>query len=589
MFVMKVRSIVMVGLFASLASAAPRSPEEISNVALNFAAQKMPQIASQLKLSSTNQAKLYASENGSQPNYQIIHLKPTGWVIVSTDDVARPILAYNLESNRTEKVPVNFREWMQGIDEQIQWAKENQLPSSFSKDWKTLAQPHEQFLSQLSKEPKLEAGPTKAVKGPLLETEWSQDKYYNAKCPADPNGPDGHVYTGCVATAMVQIMKYYNWPRVGKGKHSYESDYGTLSANFGKTKYHWKSMPVPKPNQYNNPLATAMYHAGVAVDMQYSAEGSGAYMSDANEALNTYFRYRTSGLAEKNDMAEEDWARLLKKEIDANRPLLYAGSGSQGGHAFVCDGYDYSNPQNKKFHFNWGWGGYYNGYYSIGALNPANYSFNGGNEVIYGIKPIRIMKSPSHVTVRKVTKTSAVIEWEDTTNNEKGFRIYNGSHVIKTVKANTFKTKIGHLIPGTRYTLRVAAFRPNAESRHVPVRFRTRGKQPSILPIYMNQTLDGKLTPKEKSTHRDTYAKYYTFKLTKAQKVVISVSSKDFYAGIFVMEGKDKHGPTVYSTYTYAHQIDEHVDLEAGRYTIEVNSYYSDVTGKFSISLHRDK
>jgi len=363
----KIGKIALLGLSsAGMVLAAPVDTDILNNVALNFASSHG--VLNPTKLKVRSETVFENAEELSAENYKIINLQPTGWVIVSTDDVAKPILAYNLDSNRTQIMPENFKKWMQGISEQIEWAKNNLHESPFSEQWKTLSLPHSKYLSLHPEKRTTELRTaSENKKGPLLQTEWDQGKYYNTMCPADSDGPDGHVWAGCVATAMVQIMKYYNWPSVGKGSHSYDSDYGTLSANFGTTHYHWKSMPVPKVTDYNDEVAKIMYHAGVAVDMQYSANGSGAYMSDADYALKNYFRYVTKGRAFRSDMTDGEWTLLLRKEIDANRPVLYAGYGGAGGHAFICDGYDFDNGNDdasERFHFNWGWSGYYNGYYA---------------------------------------------------------------------------------------------------------------------------------------------------------------------------------------------------------------------------------
>lgn len=572
---------------AALLSAAPVDTDTLNNVALNFASSHGSPNPSKLKVRPETVSK--SAEKLAGGNYKIIHLQPTGWVIVSTDDVAKPILAYNLESNRTQVIPENFKNWMTGISEQIEWAKNNLHSSPFADQWKVLGLSHEKYLAQ-HQERIAESGQAQAAqKGPLLQSEWNQGTYYNAMCPADADGPDGHVWAGCVATAMVQIMKYYNWPNVGKGSHSYDSDYGTLSANFGATHYHWNNMPLPQVNDYNDDVATIMYHAGVAVDMQYSPQGSGAYVSSADYALKNYFRYFTKGQAFKNNMSDEEWKLLLKKEIDGNRPIFYAGYGGSGGHAFVCDGYNFDDSS-EKFHFNWGWSGHYDGYYEIGALEPGSYSFNDDNEVIYGIRPMRFMKAPSNLRASNITKTSVVLRWEDKIRNEKGFKIYKGTRLIKRVPANTQSTRIGRLIPGTKYTLRVSAYRGFNESRRVPVVFKTLGKRPGILPLYMNQTLDGKLTDRVASTHRDgSYAKYYTFTLAQAKKVTISLNSTDFDTYLILLDGRGKANPVIASDDDGGEGTNSMItiDLEAGKYTIEATSYTSGVTGSFSVSLKK--
>ena len=194
-------------------------------------------------------------------------------------------------------------------------------------------------------------------------------------------------------------LKYWEYPSQGTGFHSYnEDDYGTISANFGSTTYQWSSMPN-NISSSNNAVATLMYHCGVSVDMNYSPQVSGAYVITAQSpvthcseyAFTTYFGYDNSVQGvERANYTTDSWIQLLKTELDAGRPIEYAGFGSGGGHAFVCDGYD----NNDYFHFNWGWGGYYDGYFLIDALNPSGTGtgggdggYNSGHQAVIGIMP----------------------------------------------------------------------------------------------------------------------------------------------------------------------------------------------------------
>ena len=180
---------------------------------------------------------------------------------------------------------------------------------------------------------------------PLLTTTWDQGCYYNALCPSDPSGiyTCGHVYTGCVATAMSQIMKYHNFPPQGVGSHSYEDPpYGLQNADFGNTNYNWSSMPNNVTNS-NTPVATLMYHAGVSVNMQYSTSGSGAYNENVPYALMNYFNYNPEIVIQyKSNFSHlEDFKNLIRTDLNQQLPVYYSGSNPSEGHAFVCDGYRY--------------------------------------------------------------------------------------------------------------------------------------------------------------------------------------------------------------------------------------------------------
>jgi PKD repeat protein len=196
---------------------------------------------------------------------------------------------------------------------------------------------------------------------------------------------------GCVATAMGQIMKYWNYPPHGIGSSSYmDSPFGTLYADFDSTQYDWSQMPL-NVTRTNSSVATLMYDCGVGVQMAYSDTSSGSYIITgddpvcAQSAFVQYFGYSGAsiqGLYRQN-YSDNDWTTLLEDELNNKRPFLYAGSGNQGSHAWVCDGYDATG----YFHMNWGWAGYEDGYFSLDALNPDNIPLNSDEEALIGIGP----------------------------------------------------------------------------------------------------------------------------------------------------------------------------------------------------------
>ncbi|MBV5314034.1 MAG: C10 family peptidase [Prolixibacteraceae bacterium] len=345
----------------------------------------------QLKAATTLQLVYKASSKNSnvlasqQPRtlFYVLNAGTGGFVIVAGDDNVSPILGYSDERTfDPDKIPYNVAKWLEGYKTEIRYVIDKNIHANqeISDEWKQL------------KSATIGVNATASV-SPLMKTKWDQSPYYNALCP------DKSV-TGCVATAMAQIMKYWNYPATGSGFHSYRhSTYGTLSANFGSTTYQWSSMPN-SVNSSNNAVATLMYQVGISVDMNYSPDESGAYVlsetspeTNCSEyALKTYFGYDKSlkGIIRDN-FTQSEWISLLKKELDAGRPILYDGYGTDGGHCFVADGYD----TNNYIHFNWGWSGAYDGYFRINALNPDDVGtgggsggYNSGQEAIIGIKPL---------------------------------------------------------------------------------------------------------------------------------------------------------------------------------------------------------
>lgn len=298
-----------------------------------------------------------------------------GFVIVSADDRAIPILGYSENGSViTDNLPINIVEWLSGYESEIEWAKHN----IFEADEETT-----ELWGQMMDNAYEPIRSDRAV-SPLLNTKWGQDAPYNYYCPYN-SFVSKTCPTGCVATAMAQVMKYWEWPTRGNGSHSYSCwPYGTQSANFYNAYYHWYDMPNTNPSSSNQSIAKLMYHCGVSVEMDYGIDGSGAVIEDCVDALKDYFRYSTSVCyVEKGNYTDSQWRSLLKTELDNNRPIIYGGQGSNGGHAFVCDGYNNSN----YFHFNWGWEGNYDNYFSLSALSPDSYNYSNNQVAVIGIEP----------------------------------------------------------------------------------------------------------------------------------------------------------------------------------------------------------
>ena len=231
--------------------------------------------------------------------------------------------------------------------------------------------------------------------GPLLDPiMFSQESPYNDKCPFI-NG--GHAVTGCVATAMAQVMAYWKYPAVGTGSTTYTGGKGAQTYNFADHPFDWNNiLPTYKDGNYTttqaNAIAELMLACGASVNMDYSAEGSGSYLEFSHTALPTYFKYDPAieylHDAETN-IIERVWVAALKREFDAGRPVLYGGNPASGnGHAFCMDGYK-TDGTTVWFHVSWGWNGHYNGWYLITYLKPKehNYSLR-HNEMIINIFPL---------------------------------------------------------------------------------------------------------------------------------------------------------------------------------------------------------
>ncbi len=343
----------------------------------------------QLETSYISNNKNGIASNNSTLFYVFNILNGDGFVIVSADDNIEPILGYSLEKDFDSKnIPSNVEYWFNQTNEQISIVIDQNLTSlSANTKWNSILQ--NTFTSKKT---------TPTVVKPLLKTNWNQDPYYNDLCPLD-NGVK--TVTGCVATAMAQAMKYWNYPTTGTGSKTYTP--GTLtqqSANFGTTTYNWSNMPN-NLSSANSDIAKLMYHCGVAVEMNYGTAASGGSSSyvngsspSAEYALKNYFGYSSSlQFVSKSSYATDAlWVNVLKNELISSRVIIYRGNSSSGtsGHCFVADGFD----ANNYIHFNWGWGGYYNGYFSVASLIPGgagtgggtgDYTYNQG--ALIGLKP----------------------------------------------------------------------------------------------------------------------------------------------------------------------------------------------------------
>lgn len=366
------KSLFLAVFWVSTLYAAPVSTDTARQAALNHFFQKTGR---SVAVAAGGQKAALLSKG--QSLYHTVNLDPGGWVIVAGDDCVYPIIGYSAKGVIDEQsAPPAFTAWMDNVRKTItQAVQNNQDPLPAVADaWDSLE------TVQTGSD---ESEASDSVL-PLVQTTWNQSSPYNNDCPIDSLGPGGHVYAGCVATAMAQVMKYYNYPESGYGSHSYDhSDYGTLSADFGGTVYDFTAMPL---SSSSDAVAQLMYHCGVAVDMDYSPNGSGANVShDARDAFVYHFKYDDSIVyLVKADYTDAEWTARLKSEISSGQPVVYSGQNSSGGgHAFICDGYDDAD----MFHFNWGWGGYYDGYFYINSLTPADRDYSTDQYGLFNIKP----------------------------------------------------------------------------------------------------------------------------------------------------------------------------------------------------------
>lgn len=320
-----------------------------------------------------------------------------GYVIASADSRTLPILGYSNEGTFDwDKMPENMRAWLKSYDEAIATLG-NRMDYEDG---------NELYADSSSRKDRV------AIE-PLIKTRWNQDTPYWDQVPLYDGAYEDWVgercYTGCVATAMAQVMKYYEWP---KAATTDVPGYG-LATISGGVKKTWQIDDLPSvtfdwdnmlddyigldtvAQQYvllgtmeqRQAVATLMRYCGQSVEMEYTPEGSGASGGMVPQALYNYFGYApTAYLASRFIYGIDEWESLIYDEIAAGRPVPYDGFNDNSGHAFICDGYDGSG----LFHFNWGWGGAGDGYFSLSVLNPTSRALGYclGQEAVIGIKPV---------------------------------------------------------------------------------------------------------------------------------------------------------------------------------------------------------
>lgn len=377
----------------TITSAQSVSSDQAACVALSFMKEHQPGHNAQSPEHAATIRDTYPCTLETNILYYLFNLSPDGWIAVSADMRIHPILAYSFKGKYDpENEAPAFTAWMKQYHDQIRFAIENNnepLPTTtplwnhyLTTSTQTPQQPNTQTFP-LSHSP---TGP-RSMRNvePLITSLWDQSPWYNAMCPPDPMGPQGHCVAGCVPVCMAQVMYYFRWPVTGTGSYTYtEPNYGVLSANFGETTYLWDEM-TDDVTRSNDAVATLIYHLGVSCDLQYGPDGSGMYNHKAAYSLRTYFKYAPETQYLFRDSTNLNWDSVLVAHLDKKIPMYYAGWSvpNINGHAFVCDGYQ----DTTYFHFNFGWGGSNDGYFYTSDLTPGGYNFNLAQEVIINCYP----------------------------------------------------------------------------------------------------------------------------------------------------------------------------------------------------------
>ncbi len=305
---------------------------------------------------------------GTTPAYYVFDKPQGGYLIVTADDRLGALLA-DVDSGSFDmaSVPANMKWWLSEYEREINW-------------FLTEGPGPEQSAPVISAE-----APSRIIMQdkredvePMLSTKWDQSAPYNQLCPTigDKQAP-----TGCVATAMAQIVNHHQWPAThGFGQHSYTYRNRRYFFDYENTTFDWKNMRDSydssiATDKEKNAVATLMYACGVGVDMEYNDDQSGAVSFRIAPALRDYLGYpECTSLAIRDTYSLWEWEELMYQEMAGGRPVCYSGVGGLGGHQFVLDGYRADN----MFHINWGWSGISDGYFRLTSLNPPILGTGGG-------------------------------------------------------------------------------------------------------------------------------------------------------------------------------------------------------------------
>lgn len=335
----------------------------------------------------------------------------SGFVLVAADERVKPVLGYS-RSHRfvTEDIPENLRWWLEGYEEQIQFAIDNQAPASEKavRQWNALIAG------------KMDGMRTRTTVGPLTQTEWGQRGYinghsgdtmdlYNKQCPYCEE-EQRHCLPGCDAIDLAQVMRYWQHPNHPHGSKKYtpnnpqHPEYYPLTMVFDNQSYDWSMMPnylsAETPQEEINETAKFIYHCATSIGANFGTDGTGSNLGAVTSALIDYFYYKpTASHKQRSSYSDEDWKQMLKDELSASpgRPVCYRGDYDNGEHAhsLVCDGYE-EVGDNDYFHFNFGWYGGswnnthtpFNDYYSIDPLQKYNVlPYIENQAAVFGIEP----------------------------------------------------------------------------------------------------------------------------------------------------------------------------------------------------------
>ena len=364
-------------------------------------------------------------------DYYVFNMEGGGYIIVSGDDRAEEILGYGSGHMDVNNLPSNVAWWLGHFKEQLEFLFANPKMS---------VETHSMLMSTMLRASSVPA---------LVPCTWDQEAPYYNQCPTYRNQ---HCLTGCVATAMAQVMYYWKYPASLPALDGYSqqanSSYGvpalTMEA-LPATTLEWDKMiddysSVEYTTEQGNAVAKLMRYCGQAVHMEYSPDGSGAYSNDQRDAMVLFGYSSDADYVEKSNYNETQWHAMMQAELEAGRPIMYGGNDySQGGHAFIVDGY---NASTSKYHVNFGWSGYGDNYYALNAFSANGMTFNYYQDMIINVYPESTLETyaPEMNDADNVAATSFRAVWTDQTPSENvtDYTLYVDEYNPNVILTETF-------------------------------------------------------------------------------------------------------------------------------------------------------
>ena len=374
---MKRTAFTLVLIFAAvLAMAGNVTPEKARTMAASF----FTDTRSTAKVSLAWDGTDGLTRSAASPAFYVFNREGGGFVIISGDDAAVPVLGFSETGTfRTEGMPENIRHWFDGYTAQINYLRnigEQQRPAGAALWEKAFRDGIRQY------------NPVKRVETPS----WGQSNPFNSLCPVVDGGRS---VTGCVCTALCEVMFIHQWPLTTKGDllpdYSYTTDKNnnqTITGHNLSTSYDWANIKRSYKGSYSDAEATAvatlMHDVGVMLQSEYNSTGTGAYAEIIPSMVIKYMDYDSSAFAAyREEYSAKDWCDLIRRDIDAGLPVLYGGDGQGGGHEFVVDGY----ATEDYFYINWGWNGDDNAYFKISSfMVDRNYDFRFNSSAVFNLK-----------------------------------------------------------------------------------------------------------------------------------------------------------------------------------------------------------